>query len=110
MTSNRLFTTTALTAIGFALSAPAFAQNAVEEIVVTARKQAENIQDVPISITAMTAKELSERGADDVFKVSQFTPGFSFEKLNRYGVQAGGSRPVIRGMSNILGDGNAAIF
>ncbi len=108
MISNRLFATTALTALSFVLSAPAFAQ--VEEIVVTARKTAENIQDVPISITAMTARELTERGASDVFKVSQFTPGFSFEKLNRYGTQAGGSRPVIRGMSNILGDGNAAIF
>src|SRR4029450_2611552 len=37
-------------------------------------------------------------------------PGFSFERLNRYGVQGGVSRPVIRGMSNILGEGNASVF
>ena len=42
--------------------------------------------------------------------ISQFTPGFSFEKLNRYGVQGGGSRPVIRGQSQILGGANASIF
>jgi iron complex outermembrane recepter protein len=37
-------------AIALGLSAPAFAQ--VEEIVVTAQKVEENVQDVPIAITA----------------------------------------------------------
>ncbi|MFK7958607.1 MAG: TonB-dependent receptor [Lysobacterales bacterium] len=82
----------------------------LEEIVVSARKVEENLQDVPISVTAFTSGQLVERGLDDVFDVSRFTPGFSFEKLNRYGVQGGGSRPVIRGMSQILGEPNASIF
>ena len=82
----------------------------IEEVVVTARKQEELIQDVPLTITAFTAAELSERGLADVMDISQFTPGFSFEKLNRYGVQGGGSRPVIRGQSQILGGANASIF
>ncbi|MCY3817714.1 MAG: TonB-dependent receptor [Gammaproteobacteria bacterium] len=82
----------------------------IEEVVVTARKQEERIQDVPLTITAFTAAEITERGLSDVMDVSQFTPGFSFEKLNRYGVQGGGSRPVIRGQSQILGGANASIF
>ncbi|MYH33559.1 MAG: TonB-dependent receptor [Gammaproteobacteria bacterium] len=82
----------------------------IEEVVVTARKQEERIQDVPLTITAFTAAELTERGLADVMDISQFTPGFSFEKLNRYGVQGGGSRPVIRGQSQILGGANASIF
>jgi len=86
------------------------AQIQLEEIVVTARKTEERLQDVPISVTAFSAKELNERGLTDVFKVSQFTPGFSFERANRYGAQGGTSRPVIRGQSNILGEGNAAVF
>jgi len=86
------------------------AQLQIEEIVVTARKTEERLQDVPISVTAFSAKELTERGMTDVFKVSQFTPGFSFERANRYGAQGGTSRPVIRGQSNILGEGNAAVF
>jgi outer membrane receptor protein involved in Fe transport len=86
----------------------AYAQ--LEEIVVTARKTEEKLQDVPISVSAFTAKDLSERGLTDVSKVATFTPGFSFEKTNRYGAQGGTSRPVIRGQSNILGEGNAAIF
>ena len=82
----------------------------IEEVVVTARKQEERIQDVPLAIRAFTAAEISERGLSDVMDISQFTPGFSFEKLNRYGVQGGGSRPVIRGQSQILGGANASIF
>lgn len=119
MSRQHWLSTVALSALASVVAGSAWAQGAqtaqvnqiqLEEIVVTARKTEERLQDVPISITAMTARELEERGVDDVFKVSQFTPGFSFEKVNRYGTQGGGSRPVIRGMSNILGDGNAAIF
>ncbi|MEQ8733804.1 MAG: TonB-dependent receptor [Rhodospirillaceae bacterium] len=109
MTLKRfLAATCALTALG-AGSANA-QQIALEEIVVTARKTEERLQDVPLSITAFTADELTERGLDDVFEISQFTTNFGFEKLNRYGVQGGGSRPVIRGQSNILGEGNASVF
>lgn len=100
-----------LAATGTALvgtSLPAWSQ--LEEIVVTARKQEESIQDVPISVAAFSGEELAERGATDIFELSRFTPGFSFEKVNRYGVQGGVSRPVIRGMSNILGEGNASVF
>ncbi len=82
----------------------------LEEVVVSARKVEENLQDVPISVTAFDSAQLVERGLDDVFDVAKFTPGFSFEKLNRYGTQGGGSRPVIRGMSQILGEPNASIF
>ena len=89
-------------------SPPGWSQ--LEEVVVTARKQEERLQDVPISVSAFTSEQLTERGARDMFDVTRFTPGFSFEKVNRYGVQGGVSRPVIRGMSNILGEGNAQVF
>jgi len=97
----------ALVALALA-SPPAWSQ--LEEIVVTARKQEERLQDVPLAVSAFTSEELTERGARDMYDVTRFTPGFSFEKVNRYGVQGGVSRPVIRGMSNILGEGNAQVF
>lgn len=87
----------------------AFSQT-LDEITVTARKVEENLQEVPISVTAFTGDQLAERGLEDIYAVSNFTTSFSFEKLNRYGVQGGGSRPVIRGMSQILGEANASIF
>jgi outer membrane receptor protein involved in Fe transport len=112
MLRQYFYSTAAAGVITSALAGAAFAQNTaqLEEIVVTARKTEERLQDAPISVTAFTAKDLSERGMTDVAKVATFTPGFSFEKTNRYGAQGGTSRPVIRGQSNILGDGNVAVF
>jgi outer membrane receptor protein involved in Fe transport len=89
-------------------AAPALAQ--LEEIVVTARKTEERLQDVPLSVSAFSSADLESLGARDLYELTRFTPGFTFEKLNRYGVQGGLSRPVIRGMSNILGEGNASVF
>ncbi|MEO8751141.1 MAG: TonB-dependent receptor [Casimicrobiaceae bacterium] len=99
-------------AVGATLVAvPSFAQVAqLEEVVVTARKSEERLIDVPVSVTTFSSANLVDAGARDVFDLARLTPGFSFEKLNRYGVQGGVSRPVIRGMSNILGEGNASVF
>ena len=44
-------------------------EQSVEEIIVTARKRQESIQDVPISITAITAEEVEQRdyrGLEDI--------------------------------------------
>ena len=99
----------AITGLAFAAtSVPAFAE--IEEIVVSARKKDERAQDVPISIAAFSGEQITERGGRDLFDVTRFTPGFSFERTNRYGAQGGANRPVIRGMSNIIGEGNASMF
>lgn len=95
----------AVLAAGSATAAPQ-----LEEVVVTARKTEERLQDVPIAISAFTSETLAETQARDIFDLTRLTPGFSFERINRYGVQGGVSRPVIRGMSNILGEGNASVF
>jgi iron complex outermembrane receptor protein len=98
-----------LTGLAFiATSAPALAD--IEEIVVSARKRDERVQDVPISIAAFSGDQLAERGSNDLYDLTRFTPGFSFERNNRYGAQGGANRPVIRGMSNIIGEGNASMF
>lgn len=52
---------------------------AVEEIVVTARKRAESLQDIPLSISAFSSDQIERRGLKDLADVSRFTPGFSFE-------------------------------
>ena len=49
--------------IGTAIALPANAQDAVlEEIIVTATKRAENLQDVPISVTALGSDTIEELG------------------------------------------------
>ncbi len=84
-----------------------------DTIVVTARKTEESLTDVPISISAFTAEEIFESGSENVADIALKTPGFSFrEGFGRTGSGQGGAgvRPVIRGMSNILGASNAAFF
>lgn len=47
---------------------------ALEEIVVTARKRAENLQDIPDSITAFSARQIEERRLDSIDKFLELTP------------------------------------
>jgi iron complex outermembrane recepter protein len=58
--------------------APAIAPRSIEEIVVTARKKEESIQDVPISITALDGDFLQEAGVDDFHELAEFAPNVRF--------------------------------
>ena len=94
-------------ATGIAAIDPASAQQTsnvveqgLEEIIVTARKRAEKLQDVPISITAFTADAIEQRGIESVYDIARLTPNLSFNQT--YGRTF--DRPVIRGMSQILGE------
>ncbi len=49
------------------------------EIVVTARRRAENLQDVPISVTALSGEALEDRGATDLTAVTQQTPNTTLQ-------------------------------
>ena len=60
----------------------AIAQLSVEEIVVTARKREENLQDVPLSITALSAEDISRKGITDLESVARLTAGLSYEDLS----------------------------
>lgn len=79
---------------------------AVEEVVVTVRKQEESLQDVPMSITAFTADDIDRAGLRNIEDLSMLTPGFTFASLS------GGdfSTPVIRGLSTTIGEANVGIF
>ncbi|MFV3075523.1 TonB-dependent receptor [Niveispirillum fermenti] len=46
----------------------------LEEIVVTARKRAENLQDTPIAITAVTGAAIEEKGLTSLSEISYSTP------------------------------------
>lgn len=83
----------------------------LSEIIVTARKREENLQNVPASISAFTASTIAEYGVNDISQLSDFAPNFSYEKFGgRMGAEGDVARPVIRGQSNIIGEGNAAFF
>ena len=115
LTLSRAASLSAMTA--FLLAGPAFAQTTaatqtapetsggVEDIVVTAQRTEQRLQDVPISISAFSAEDLKRSGTDDITRLSQNTPGFSF---GRSGLEA---RPAIRGVrtENVAGNGDPTI-
>ena len=53
---------------------PAAPQTASEEIVVTARKREENVQEVPIAVTVVTADKLEEAAAADLSRAPDAGP------------------------------------
>ncbi|MEN7342199.1 MAG: TonB-dependent receptor [Pseudomonadota bacterium] len=50
--------------VSLAVPGAALAQQALEEIVVTARKRSESLQDVPISVTAITNEQIENAGIE----------------------------------------------
>ena len=53
---------TAMVLIAIALLLPVNAWSQIEEIIVTARKKEESLQDVPLAVTAFAAEEIERRG------------------------------------------------
>ena len=83
-----------------------YGQDSIEEIIVTARKRAENLQDVPLTVSAFTESALEERGITSLQDIADFTPGFDFAE----GFGRNDFRPAIRGQSTIQGSPSAGLF
>jgi len=73
-------------AISAMLPLAAFSQTPVgtdtgslEEIIVTAEKRTENIQEVPIAITAFSESDLRARGVTDIHSLSTLTPNVNLD-------------------------------
>ena len=49
-------------------------QGFLEEIIVTAQKREQNIQDIPVAVTALSGDELVEHGITDMFDLQQNAP------------------------------------
>lgn len=90
-----LLTSIALLVLPWAAHAQPVAENeAVEagEIIVTAQKREQSLQDVPLSISAITGDVLQQRGINDIS-----TLGTSVSGLN-FGQSGTDARPAIRGV------------
>jgi iron complex outermembrane recepter protein len=66
-----------------ALTQPAFAQDSdaadtgIGDIVVTAQKRAENVQDIPIAISAVSSEYLQARGIASIDTLGSVAPNVS---------------------------------
>ena len=61
------------------LPGTARAQLELEEIIVTAQKRAESLQDVPISLTAIQGDQIKAAGVQDMTKIAQYVPNLHID-------------------------------
>ncbi|MET0365472.1 MAG: TonB-dependent receptor, partial [Sphingobium sp.] len=67
----------ASTAIAFAATVPAMAQEQNSDIIVTARRVEERLQDVPISITVFNQQQLTNKNVVNAGDLATYTPSLS---------------------------------
>ena len=73
--------------------APAFAE--VEEIVVTATRRAESVQDIAVNISAVGGTQIEQQGFDDLSELASYVPGINV--VDQGGRD--GNRIVVRGLN-----------
>jgi outer membrane receptor protein involved in Fe transport len=93
-----------ITACSF--SAAADNTPALEEITVTAQKTAENLRDVPISVSVIDAGQLQDQHITDLGDLTRVVPNFSFSSNGN----PGGSILEMRGISSAAGASPVAIY
>ncbi|CAN5234119.1 TonB-dependent receptor [soil metagenome] len=86
----RKLLTTGVSALALSIAGSALAQTAeqetaaaaqattLDEIVVTAQKREQSLNDVPVTVNAATAEQLSDRGISQVSDLAKLVPGFTF--------------------------------
>ena len=67
---------------GAAHAAEAEASNMIEELVVTAEKREQSLQDVPVAVSAFTAQTRELVGINSVQDLTNFTPGLAYATNN----------------------------
>lgn len=67
----------------------------IEEVLVTAQRRQENLQDVPIALSAISADELAAFGADDLGDLNQVAPALHIQTQNGFLI------PRIRGIGTV---------
>jgi len=106
---SALFAAASLAACAAAAQAQAqsAATPSVEEVVVTAQRRSEALQDVPISITAVSGKSLEKAGIARLEDISRVSAGV---QISRTGIF---TQPAIRGVSTnvaFFAENNVAIY
>lgn len=87
---------------------PAESSAALEEIIVTAQRREENLQQTAIAVTAVSGETLAAVNAQSLYDISRVAPNIEF------GGSQGGSNLYIRGIgqqqSGLLSDPGAVIY
>lgn len=78
------------------------ASSGLEEIVVTARRREENIQSVPVAITAFTSEDLREKRIVSIEDLGRNTPAYQVRQVTRSAsVGPGTQQNFLRGLPGV---------
>ena len=81
----------------------------LEEIVVTARRRAESMQEIPISIVAVSATEIEQQGIQTMGDLTQSVPNFTFQ--NRGSILGNfGMRGIVTNIANAGVESGMAVY
>ena len=83
---------------------PAAQQGGLQDIVVTAQRRSENLQDVPISITAANSDALATARVENISNIQAISPSISFRVTN---IASSSANVIIRGLGTT---GNSRSF
>ncbi|MEH6587899.1 MAG: TonB-dependent receptor [Halioglobus sp.] len=110
--SIRRFTTLSISvaaAIATLVGVPAQAQM-LEEVIVTAQKREQNLQDVPIAVSAFTGDMLQEAGIQDVFELQSNAPSLRVGQTQNASTTTFGIRGVFTSSQNFGLDSSVGLY
>jgi outer membrane receptor protein involved in Fe transport len=88
----------------------AAAQQALEEITVTAQKREESLRDVPISVSALTGQKIQDSGIQRSEDLAAYVPNFTVtqdpigDKINIRGIQSGNQAGFEQSVATFVDD------
>jgi len=101
-------------AYGQAAPAPtATAAGGIEEIVVTAERREERLQDVPISVAAFSQEKLDSQGLKNIDDLSRLSPGVTFMRTgmsSNANYNDENSDINIRGIDSVAGSATTGVY
>ena len=108
-TAKSLFQLSLLTAAIISTIPVAYAQSgaALEEVIVTAQRREQNLQEVPVSVTAFSGATLEQRNIKSATEYLSITPGVSFTEDGQSGSRGLGI--AVRGINNLVSGENAFV-
>jgi outer membrane receptor protein involved in Fe transport len=98
-------------ALGFvsSLALAADEDTSVQEVLVTAQRRAQNIMDVPLSVTSYSPEQLEGQGIRRIDDLSRLTPSLRFSRTS--GVSGNNASDIsIRGIASDVGSATTAIY
>jgi iron complex outermembrane receptor protein len=89
--------------------ASAQAETQVDEVIVTATRREQRLQDVPVAVTAVSGEELAQSGVREVTDIQYLAPNVSFSSTNPtangggYQIRGVGTQSYLGGVEQTVG-------